>query len=728
MKIDRFRPLLRSFVLASLAAAAMLAAATSASAVTAGNTGWEWSSPFPQGNSLTTVETVDGRIYAGGANGTLIRSDDAGFNWTGVRTGLLDGIKSIRAITPDSIVFSGRCALRRSDDGGNTVRRLAWGPSDDSCGSEIAAFYFPTGIVGYLMLKNGEIFATSDGGETWARKTSAPGSDAASGPASVGDIWFTSASEGVISVGSKVFRTADSANSWTPVVDATLPINAFEFVSPTQGLAVGDGGATITTSNGGANWTIIYSMVPPGETFRALSCATAMNCLGATADNQRIVTTNTGGHFWTSVTASPVKLAGVGLVNATRGIAVGESGAIVATDNFGASWAHINGGVAGEFNDVSAANANNAVATGKNAALARSADGGRSWRPVNVSTTADVLDAAFVGDSRGYVLDSLGTVLRTDNDGSSWRFFSSGSKARPKAMHAVDESTVLLVGPRGVRRSTNGAERFTAVGDRKFRRLSFRRIDVAGKSLFVYGSRSVATSSSRGRKWKRVKVPRAVRSIRRLDMLSARTGYLLDTRNELWFTRTSGKKWKRIETTGAGKVTSMAFGNRKNGYLTSSDGRVLVTTNAGSSWSRQYPFYEANSTSPTLVAAPTGKSAILLVGGTNRIFNTTTGGSLGTPSKLSIKSSSRRVRKRTVIKVTGKLTPAIGGERVTVLARALGSKRGTGWTSQERPVSPSGSFTTSWRVSRPTIFIARWSGDSDRAGAGARSIKVLIRR
>lgn len=728
MKIGKTRPFSKSILIASFAALMLLMAASSASAVTAGNTGWEWSNPLPQGNSLTTVETVGSRVFAGGANGTLIRSDDAGASWTAVRTGLLDGIQSIRAINAESVVFAARCALRRSDDGGNTVRRLAWGPSDDSCGSEIAAFHFPAATVGYLLLKNGEILATSDAGETWTKKTAAPGSKSVGGAADVADIWFTSASEGVISVGGQVFRTTDGASSWTPVADSgTAGLYVFDFTSATHGVAVGNASATMITADGGATWSM-HASLASSENLRALSCANVNNCLAATADSQRILNSTDGGVTWTAVTAATAKLSGVGLVNPNRGIAVGELGTIVSTDDTGATWSQINGGVAGEYSRISAASPNNAVITGKNGALARSTDGGRSWRPVNVSTSAEVLDAAFVGVARGYVLDSLGAVLRTDNAGSSWRFLDTGTTARAKDLHVINDSTLLLVGPKGILRSSDAGETFAPIGSRAFRRLALSKLDVAGTILFAHGSKVAVVSRNNGSKWVRVKTPKRIRGIRTLDMVSAKVGYLLDTSNELWSTSTAGRKWTRNETTGAGPVSAMAFGDRLNGYLSSTDGRVLMTSNAGKTWSRQYPFYDQNSNLPTLLAAPSAKNAFLLIAGTNRVFSTTSAGAFGQASTLTIKSSSRRVRKKTVIKVTGKLAPAVGGERVTVLARAIGAKGGTRWTSQERTVSASGTFTTSWRVSKPTIFIARWSGDAARDGAGATSVKVLIRR
>ncbi len=44
-------------------ALALFAATAANAAVVAGNTGWFWSNPWPQGNTLRHVETIAGRAY-----------------------------------------------------------------------------------------------------------------------------------------------------------------------------------------------------------------------------------------------------------------------------------------------------------------------------------------------------------------------------------------------------------------------------------------------------------------------------------------------------------------------------------------------------------------------------------------------------------------------------------------------------------------------------------------
>ena len=131
---------------------------------------------------------------------------------------------------------------------------------------------------------------------------------------------------------------------------------------------------------------------------------------------------------------------------------------------------------------------------------------------------------------------------------------------------------------------------------------------------------------------------------------------------------------------------------------------------------------------PKTNSCPSGKKAFAAVFDTNRLFVTDNAGTGGTASTLTIKASSKRVRKGTTIRITGRLAPVSGGERVAVLARVSGAKGGTRWATQERTVSANGTFTTSWRVTKATTFIARWSGSASHDGDGAPAVKVVIRK
>jgi hypothetical protein len=72
--------------------------------------------------------------------------------------------------------------------------------------------------------------------------------------------------------------------------------------------------------------------------------------------------------------------------------------------------------------------------------------------------------------------------------------------------------------------------------------------------------------------------------------------------------------------------------------------------------------------------------------------------------------------------VSGRLTPADGGEEI-VVARLSGGR----WTTQRAIAASNGAFTTRWRLSRVSFFVAQVLGDADHVGAGTTAVKVSVR-
>lgn len=716
------------FVVSVAVIATLLVAVAATAAVTAGNTGWRWGNPLPQGNNLQTFDEIGSRGYAGGASGTLLRTDDSGATWSTVRTGLLDDVKIVRAIGPDSFIFAGRCALRRSDDGGQTVKRLPWTPSDESCNPEIRSLYFPSTNIGYLLLANGDVFYTADAGASWTKRTALPGSPSKGGSDQPGDIWFTADGTGVASAGKTIYRTTDSASSWSPVSTAsTGELTRFEFVNANDGFVVGKGKNALKTGDGGATWApVVVSAGTAGIALGDIDCHNVNNCVVVAEDGSQLYITSDGGTGWSAVSPSTNAIRAAGMASAVRIIAVGAGGTTVASDDGGTTWQTISGGVTGSFSGIRAVSDSTAFVFGDNGALARTTDGGNSWAPVGVSSSARIVGVGFPTAARGYVLDELGVLMRTSNGGASWQFLDTGG-VQASTISSPAENTVLMVGPKGIRRSIDSGDSFENAKGRNLSKTRLDRIDHAGSALFAYSGKSVWFSGNGGGVWKQIKRPSKARSIAQLDMVSSKAGYVLDGRGELWATRTAGRKWKRVEYTGTTYADTMAFGDFAHGYLTDDSGRVLYTSDAGKTWSRQYPFYFANGGSNMLIEATSAKSAFIVLAYSSQIFATSTGGTIGNPTQLKIKPSARKVKRNTTIKVTGKLSPALGGERVSVVARPVGAKDGTSWTAQEVTVAANGSFTTRWKIKKPTVFIARWSGDAGHDGDAANAVTVKLK-
>src|SRR4029079_10814142 len=101
--------------------------------------------------------------------------------------------------------------------------------------------------------------------------------------------------------------------------------------------------------------------------------------------------------------------------------------------------------------------ANVALALGARGQLARTVDNGVTWKAINVATSADMQDTSFTTVAQGYALDQRGGLFRTANGGASWQPIDPGTTSAPRAV-ITSGSTVLLAGPRGIRRATAGGQ------------------------------------------------------------------------------------------------------------------------------------------------------------------------------------------------------------------------------------------------------------------------------
>lgn len=717
------------FLLAlTLALGALAVSAPGASAVSVGHSGWFWGNPLPQGNPLSGLDFAGTRGYAAGSFGTLLRTDDAGASWTGVRTGLTDPLVRVRVIDANTVVVGGGCALRRSNDGGQSFARLPWTASDVSCPSSIASFHFASGAVGYVLTANGSVFRTDDGGQTFSRRTSVPGTDSAGGIRVPTDIFFIDATTGISITrgdGGRIFRTTDSGNSWTEVASSGPSLNGVSFATPNDGFAVGDSNTVLHTVDGGLTWNPEpLAGVPPGLGLTSLDCADATTCLIAEESGGRLVRTTDAGATGAAVSPSSQEINAAAFASATRAVAVGANGATVVSDDGGQTWAPIGGGISGtDFGRLRATSPQLANAGGANGVLARTQDGGATWTTVGVPTTGAVIDASFPTPDVGFAIDSGGGAFKTVNGGASWQILDPGVSAGLDGVLALDPNSVLLIGPRGVRRSVDGGTSFAFIGDKDVRNVQLVNAEPAGTAVLAYGGKALRMSTNGGQSWKRVRLPARKQKIQDADFVSARVGYALTRDGRLWKTKNAGRRWTELSAIGNDGGEGVSFSSASSGYVTVNSfapgfaGYVFHTDNGGKSFQPQLvsflPLSELWDAGPTAFSATTAGS----------FFATTTGGQAGAPSalKLKQKGGAKRpaLRPQRKVKVKGTLAPAEGGEQIVVSWRDKGR-----WRSRIEIAASNGAFTSSFRIRRPSAAVAQWLGDDERDGAGTRVIRV----
>lgn len=704
---------LRRLTLAALAITALAPAGASGQVLT-GQSGWFWGDPTPQGRSLSDLDFAGSRGYAVGIFGTALRTDDGGATWSGLRTGTTANLSRVQAVDANTVLVGGECTLRRSVDGGATFTRLPFTASESSCPSGISDFDFSDPATGYIALQNGTVIRTADGGRSFSQRTPLPGTAAAGGGgAAVQALAFTGPTTGVAVLSTRVYRTVDGGSTWTPSGGTGGGLKAIDFVSSSTGFVVGESGQVHRTQDGGATFAA-RPFAGVFGTLTSVDCASADTCL-MTVGGGLARTTDAGA---TASTVSPagVPLSDAAFANSARAIAVGQRGTTVLSNDGGANFSAVGAQLAGNFGFLRSTG-QRVYAPGSAGRVARSLDGGRSWSSFAVSTSSGIADVSFPTPAIGFALDDSGGLQRTDNAGDSWQILNTGTSSDPSALTVLDGRQVILIGPRGVRRSGDGGQSFSAVGSRAVRRAALSDFDRAGGAVFAFGSRALALSTNGGRSWRALRRPRG--RIADVDFVSSRVGFLRTTAGRLYRTANRGRRWREV-LTGTNRMGDLGFADARRGWIAGTSGAdVLRTTDGGRSWQPQ----EVTENGLSSIVALSGTAAAAFDGREGRFYATTGGGAIGAVSRLSISPSRRLLRRTTRVRLRGRLRPARGGELVSVLSRT-----GTRWSRRNVRAAANGTFTLTYRVRRSTVFVAQWAGDDRSAGDGTAAVRVTVKK
>jgi photosystem II stability/assembly factor-like uncharacterized protein len=720
---------------AALAAAALAASAAAAAPASAnvqvGASGWQWGNPLPQGNTVRAMSFAGSTGYAAGDFGTLRKTSDGGSSWTGLPVGTFGGLTVVQALDANTVFAGGGCVARRSTDGGRTFTAVRFTAVESTCRNQLRDLSFVSRDVGYLLLQDGSVFATDDGGTQFAPRTAVPDT-AAGGGASLtpAGIVFLNERTGYAASGARIFQTLDGGVSWREVARAGAFLNDLSFTDGQHGFALGVGGTLLRTDDGGNTWAA-RPAAPGGQNLTSISCNSSRTCLLTTFGGTELIRTDElGDATGTVVTPSSEPIYAVGFASPHRVAAVGQRGATVVSDDTGVTFAPIGGRIAGTFSSLRVGGApGTAYAPGVDGKLAKTSDGGRTWSTEgNVPTSADLLDVAFPTATDGYALDVDGGLFHTTSGGRTWETLGTGSTRRPRAVLAPDADTALVVGPRGIRRSTDAGATFDQIRSRAVLRaqLSSAAAAHAGGAIFAWGPSALVRSADGGGRWTALSRPGRRVQIAQVAFANGRIGLLLDTHGRVWRTANAGRRWTLLTSTGASEVVGVtvdgprtatlvlsAFANQAGGYL-------LRSADAGATWQPQFVVNEGIGGRGVVA----GRGVDYLLAGSADLLSSTTGGVAGDPSQLRLTTKRRKLPRAGRITVTGRLQPAGSSAQVTVSALAPG---GSGWTHQTVPVASNGTFVTAWRVPRgTTTFVAQWTGDFASAGAGSRPLTVTV--
>jgi photosystem II stability/assembly factor-like uncharacterized protein len=344
-------------------------------------------------------------------------------------------------------------AIKRSVDGGVTWQDL---PLPEGPFSLSGSRIFGTNIV-HVQDWNGNTFVTLDAGAHWTKRTNATLSR-------LNSVWFFDSKEGLaIGDNGSSVRTTDSGRTWTTVEPFTyLGWRRMQFLADgSVGWVISDSGTIYRTTDRGQSW-----VSPVAQTSASLQGATDFHFLdanngwailpytyvpGTGSAGSAVMRTTNGGTSWSAI---PVN-AGVNgfmslrFADATHGVIVGVPGIALVTSDAGATWQPRPTSASAYLSRVTFIDATTAIAVGENGTVLRSTDLGQTWTRIPVPTSAQLMDVRFLSPKFGMAVGAAGTVLQTTDGGLSWSLQSTGTHGMLFSVAFVDEQTGWVAGDNG---------------------------------------------------------------------------------------------------------------------------------------------------------------------------------------------------------------------------------------------------------------------------------------
>ncbi len=368
--------------------------------------------------SLNDIYFVDGNMGWACGYSSIFKTTDGGINWIEINPGIGGSrdFTSIFFIHPDTGWVAGYDQVLKTTDGGNTWAVIKNGNYD------YRGIYFINSQAGWIGCSSGDpgyIYKTADGGISWdslslgeGRATSFFFTDSDHGWAagSVSTSWFTS--KGFI------YKTEDGGHNWDETVlnDGGGP-GALYFRNNSFGIAVGDAGQILKSTDGGVSWR---SNAVTLQNLNALYFTNEQTGW-VVGDYGIILHTSNGGDAWELQVAGKSKhLKDVFFIDQNRGWAVGNDtlgGVVLQTNDGGISWDSLAINLSDHgLNSILFMGPDSGWIAGYDIVL-RTTDGGLSWGPVFSGN--DFTDIFFLSAADGWLL-TYNKVYKTSNGGSGW--------------------------------------------------------------------------------------------------------------------------------------------------------------------------------------------------------------------------------------------------------------------------------------------------------------------
>jgi len=399
----------------------------------------------------------DSAGVAGGYN-VILKTTNGGMNWTeqNLNQNFIGAIKSISYINENTIYAAGDLpggAFIKSTDGGInwTLTSLSlpylFGGSVDL----VRSMSFINSNTGFIVTDFATILKTTDSGISWKRdSTFRPSYTKLSVMYDVNISGMEKIS--ISGGGGSVFISDNAGVDWSVKSGNMNSLRDCKFADSKTGIAVGEKGEFIKSTDGGSGWV-------KGNSFTTKFLNTAFlineNIYYAAGDSGAIFRTSDGGIHWSDQTNyKKYDIQSIYFTDENNGMVAGgyqdgERAFIYKTTNAGTNWfeAYDSLGL-GQLNSLTFVNELSGYCAGNNGNILRTYDGGYSWESENIFS-GNLYSVSFRDTKNGLISGETGMIFKTTNGGSNWDYMISGFYSDIYSVKYLSEDMAVAAGQEG---------------------------------------------------------------------------------------------------------------------------------------------------------------------------------------------------------------------------------------------------------------------------------------
>lgn len=427
-------------------------------------------------------------------------------------------------------------------------------------------------------------------------------------------VWFADANTGYIGAGSqssftaRILKTTNGGVNWTTVYSSAVNyVTALGGIDAQTVVASFSNGTTLRTTDGGTIWnetpSALFS-IPNNITF--LNSTTGF----AAGSGGQVKRSTDAGVSWVSVNTPQTdwSLFQLKAVSATEIYAIGDPSFIYKSTNLGDNWSALPISVSGPATTFIWYSldfyGSTYVLSGDYGIVAKSTDGCATWSSNSViNSTALMYDITTVPGTGKYWIvgrpnpsTTTKQIMYSSNSGNNWVTYDLNVTGDFLSISMVNENTGYVSGQNSqVMKTTDGGVSWVMKPKpsvTNYQLYTCKFVDENTGWVFVNFSTvpggNIFKTTNGGDNWTQYTTGQASENIYGADMIDANTGWcFMNTSNRpVYKTTNGGVNWTAQTTglTGSIRGISSPDGNTVYACQTSGTSRVAKSTNGGTNW------------------------------------------------------------------------------------------------------------------------------------------------